>query len=146
MKAETKKQWLLPAFVVAVILCLFFAGSRSNLPANAQIQSQTATENAVMVVPIQLERDRYGLAMVDTVGQTLWIYELSSRGPAYNRLKLLAARNWQYDRQLQQYNTARPKPEEVRLILEEIGQQEKESMTHSDLTEPNDKSDGSIEK
>jgi hypothetical protein len=64
--------------------------------------------------------------MVDTVGQTLWIYELNSRGPAHNRLRLLAARSWRYDRLLQQYNTAEPKPEQIRMLLENLGQLQKQ--------------------
>jgi hypothetical protein len=77
--------------------------------------------------------------MVDTVGQTLWIYELNSRGPAYNRLKLFAARSWQYDRRLKQYNTAEPKPEQVRMLLEDLGEQSKERVKEkqSGATESN---------
>ncbi len=58
--------------------------------------------------------------MVDTVGQMIWIYQLSNRGPLYNRLKLMAARTRKYDKLLQQYNTAEPKPEQVRLLLENL--------------------------
>ena len=95
------------------------------LPENAQGQLQSDSDSGILVVPVRLGRDNYGLAMVDTAGQTLWIYEINSRGPAYNRLKLLAARSWKYDRLLQQYNTAEPKPEQVRMLLENLGQQRK---------------------
>jgi len=74
------------------------------------------------VVPIQLGREAYGIAMVDTVGQTLWVYEINSRGPAYNRLRLFAARSWRYDKLLKEYNTADPKPERVKQILETLVQ------------------------
>jgi hypothetical protein len=50
-------------------------------------------------------------------------------GPAHNRLKLFAARSWQYDRLLKQYNTAEPKPEQVKMLLEEeSGKQPKEQV------------------
>jgi len=127
MGSGTERRWLLPAFVVLGVLCLFFIGSKLDSPANAQAQLQTGSEGKISVIPVQLERDRHGLVMVDTAGQTLWVYELNSRGPAHNRLRLLAARSWRYDRLLQQYNTAEPKPEQVRMLLEELGQQ---------LTEP----------
>ena len=84
-----------------------------------------------MVVPVQLERDVYGIAMVDTVGQTIWIYQLSNRGPVYNRLKLLAARSWKYDKLLEQYNTAEPKPEQVKALLQNLGQPTEEKQTES---------------
>ncbi len=125
MVSGTKKRWFLPAFIVLGVLCLFFIGSKLGSPANAQIELQTSTEGGILVIPVQIERDSYGLAMVDIVGQTLWIYELNNRGPAHNRLRLLAARSWRYDRLLQQYNTAVPKPEQVKMLLESLGQQQK---------------------
>ncbi len=39
-------------------------------------------------------------------------------------MKLLAARSWRYDRQLEQYNTAEPKPEQIKALLEKLGQQQ----------------------
>ena len=59
--------------------------------------------------------------MVDKTGKTLWIYEISSRGPATQRLKLLAARNFEYDQMLQNYNTAEPRPGQVKEILQKYG-------------------------
>ena len=125
MRAGTEKRWLLPALIVIVVLCLFFIGSKLSSPENVQAELQTSTDSGILVIPVQIERDSYGLAMVDTVGQTLWIYELNSRGPAHSRLKLLAARSWRYDRLLQQYNTAEPKPEQVKMLLENLGQLQK---------------------
>ena len=125
MICGTEKRWLLPAFIVLGVLCLFFIGSKLGSSANAQRDLQTSTEGGILVIPVQIERDSYGLAMVDIVGQTLWIYELNNRGPAHNRLRLLAARSWRYDRLLQQYNTAEPKPEQVKMLLESLGQQQK---------------------
>ena len=123
MISGTERRWLMPALVVLGVLCLLFIGSKLGSPANAQAELQTSDDGQILVVPIQLERDSYGRAMVDTVGQTLWIYELNSRGPAHNRLKLLAARSWRYDKLLQQYNTAEPKPEQVKRLLEDLGKQ-----------------------
>ena len=126
MKSGAQRRWLLPAFIVLGVLCLFFIGGKLGSPEDAQAKLQTGRESGILVIPVQIERDSYGLAMVDTVGQTLWIYELNSRGPAHSQLKLLAARSWQYDRLLQQYNTAEPKPEQVKMMLENLGQPQKE--------------------
>ncbi len=128
MVSRIEKKWALSTFIVLGVLALFFAGSRPGSPASAEAELQTGNNSNILVVPIQIERDKYGLAMVDTVGQTLWIYELNNMGPAHSRLKLLAARSWQYDRMLKQYNTAEPKPEQVRMLLEEetLGKQPKE--------------------
>jgi hypothetical protein len=119
MESGIKGRWVLPTFIVLGVAALFFAGNKLGSPSNAKAELQTGSNSEIMVVPIQIERDKYGVAMVDTAGQTLWIYELNSTGPVHNRLRLLAARSWQYDRLLKQYNTAEPKPEQVRMLLEE---------------------------
>ena len=129
MVSRIEKRWALPTFIVLGVLALFFAGSKPGSPASAKAES-LRDNSEIRVVPIQIERDKYGLAMVDTVGQTLWIYELNSMGPPHNRLRLLAARSWQYDRLLKQYNTAEPKPEQVRMLLkeEELSKQPKKQV------------------
>lgn len=119
MVSGTERRWLLSTFIVLGVLALFLIVSKFGSPASAEVKLQAGSDGEILVVPIQIERNRYGLAMVDTVGQTLWIYELNIQGPAHNRLRLLAARSWQYDRQLKQYNTAEPKPEQVRTLLKQ---------------------------
>jgi len=126
MMLRIEKWWLLSVFVVVGILGLLFIGSKSGSPANAQAELSSDMETGILVIPTQLGRDSYGLAMVDTIGQTMWVYEFNNRGPVHNRLRLLAARNWRYDRLLQQYNTAEPKPEQVKMLLEDLGEQLKE--------------------
>ena len=142
MVSETERRWLLSAFIVLGVLCLLFIGSKLSSSANAQAELQTDSESGILVVPIQIERDSYGLAMVDRVGQTLWVYELDNRGPAHNRLRLLAARSWRYDKLLQQYNTAEPKPEQVKILLETLGQPQDSDINILEIAEPNDKDFG----
>ena len=88
---------------------------------------QTGNRGDILVIPVQLERNSYGIAMVDTVAQTMWIYRFNSRVPNQKRLGLLAARSWKYDRLLHQYNTAEPKPQQVKEILEEFGKLEEQN-------------------
>jgi hypothetical protein len=126
MESGAGKRWVLPGLIVMGVLCLFFMGGRLSSPASAQMELQAGGDSRILVVPVQIGRDSYGLAMVDTVAQTVWIYELNSRGPAHKRLTLLAARSWRYDRLLQQYNTGEPKPEQVKMLLENLGQLRKE--------------------
>ena len=151
MIAGTKRRWLLPVFVVVGVLCLFFIAGTLGLPTSTQAELQAGTEGRVLVIPVQLERDSYGLAMVDTVGQTLWIYRISSRGPVHKRLELLAARSWRYDRLLRNYNTAGPQPEQVKMLLENLGHLQKEedkakqpdlNMNILEMAEPNDEGSG----
>ncbi len=126
MLSGVQRRWFYLALMVLGAGFTFFAGSRLSSSASAKGTAQAITEDGIMVVGLQLGRDSYGLAMVDTVGQTLWIYEINKHGPSHNRLKLLAARSWRYDRLLKQYNTAEPKPEQVKLLLEGLGEVLKE--------------------
>lgn len=146
MESGIEKRWVLPALIILGVLCLFFIGGKLGSPASAQMELQTGGNGRILAVPIQIERDSYGLAMVDTVGQTLWIYQINSRGPVYNRLRLLAARSWRYDKLLQRYNTGEPAPGQVKMLLENLGQlqgeQNKQKLPDSDvnvleIAEPN---------
>jgi len=146
MRARIEGRWLLTGLVVAAVVFLLFTAGKLPSPKSAQAQPQTGAENAIIAVPVQISRDTYGLAMVDTVGQTLWIYQFNSRGPEHSRLELFAARSWQYDRLLRQYNTAEPKPQQVRILLENLSQsQQKQQGTQGNIlqiAEPDDKIGG----
>ena len=63
MRANAKKQWLLPAFVVAGALCLFLIASKLNTPANARTELLTGINSEILVIPVQMGRDSYGLAI-----------------------------------------------------------------------------------
>jgi hypothetical protein len=112
-----KRNWLLWLGLGACCLLVIYVGSE-RLSSFAAGDLQVQTE--VSVVPIQFGRDTYGLAMVDAKNETIWIYELSNRGPAHSRLKLLAARSWHYDKLLEEYNNAEPTPRQVKNIIEQL--------------------------
>jgi len=120
MKFIVRKGLLLKCAFCLPLLILLFAGSQSDNLTGSEIPRSIAGEDNIMAVPIQLGRESFGLAMIDTMGQTIWIYEINNRGPAQNRLRLIAARSWKYDRLLEEYNTAEPKPNQVKLLLEKL--------------------------
>lgn len=101
---------------IAAMVILVLAGGRMNLWAGAEGEQPLA----VSVVPVQLGRETYGIAMVDSKAETIWLYEINTRGPAYSRLKLIAARSWHYDKLLEEYNSSQPKPREVKNIIEQL--------------------------
>ncbi|MHC5061138.1 MAG: hypothetical protein ACYTFK_08655 [Planctomycetota bacterium] len=107
--------WVLP---ILVAVALLLTGNGLSSAPGIETQVATGPDN-IIIVPVQVGRDAYGLAMVDTIGKTMWIYEVNSRLPS-NRLRLLAARNWEYDQLLQDYNTGEPKPRQVRELLEKL--------------------------
>jgi hypothetical protein len=120
VKRQTDKLLLFGILAVATIY-IWALGSRMKTPGIAEATLQEISEGDVLVVPIQIDRDNYGIAMVDTSRQSLWIYELNRRAAAHNRLRLLAARSWKYDKLLEDYNTAEPKPKQIKELLERLG-------------------------
>ena len=121
MEAFAKVRWLAVGVTIAFV-CGFFVGLSSlEKSANAQLPAQGVSEKDVLVLPVQIDRDSYGIAMVDTGRQTMWIYELNRRGTGSSRMRLVAARSWQYDKLLEDYNTGEPKPSQVKELLERFG-------------------------
>jgi len=123
MESGIKKSWrlwLVPG--VVAIAVLFLGGGLTSAPG---VESElTGRVDGIVIVSVQVGRDAYGLAMVDTIGKTLWVYEISARAPK-NRLRLLAARDWQYDQLLAEYNTGEPRPRQVRELLEKLNMPQK---------------------
>ena len=87
--------------------------------------------------------------MVDVRTERLWIYELMGRNVPRNRLRLIAGRDFSYDRLLSEFNNAEPKPATVRRLLERLnsrteqpGQQYEPDTAEEEMTtEPNEQSD-----
>lgn len=115
--------------IAAGLVCLaagllFFAGFSQE---NDRENTFDINENpAITAIPVQLGRESYGLAMIDAENQTLWIYEFNTRGQMFTQLRLIAARSFEYDRKLTEWNTAEPTPTQVRNILENIQTQKQE--------------------
>ena len=66
----------------------------------------------VMAFTGQIGRDTHGIIMVDVDLGTLWVYQIKG-----NKLALVAARNWAYDRQLQEFNCEAPSPNDVAQLI-----------------------------
>ncbi len=119
MRRQTDKLLLLGILAVGLVY-IWAAGGRMKMPDAAEAIPQDSSRAEVLVVPIQIDRDSYGIVMVDTTLQNLWIYKLEGRATVRNRLKLLAARSWEYDKLLKEFNTAEPTPKQVKRLLERL--------------------------
>ena len=137
LRKESLFVWLGLAASIAIIL--ISVGERVNVWAAGDEQAATA----VSVVPLQLGRESYGLAMVDTKSESIWIYEVNTKGAPHSRLKLMAARSWHYDKMLDEYNSGDPKPQEVKDIIERFLNQKTESREKK-IEEPNQKQNAEV--
>ena len=64
----------------------------------------------------QLDKNSYGLFMMDVDARTVWVYQYL---PATRKMKLVAARSFKYDNYLESYNCDGPTEDEVRGLLDE---------------------------
>ncbi len=71
---------------------------------------------APFVVAGQITPDTYGLYLVDPQNDTICVYQYLS-APRPGKLKLVAARTYHYDAQLDEYQTD-PSPGEIKLLVE----------------------------
>ncbi len=105
---QTKTTLALLALALTIALVLVLTpGSRAN-------QNQPPTKNdSIISFPLNMRDGNDAFALIDTVNQTITIYRYDTD----RTLKLLAARSYRYDGLLKEYNTAEPRPEEVRKLL-----------------------------
>ena len=111
------------ALLLGIILLL---ARRGNVPvldpasALAQVPSIAGGQAGVYVVPAQFSNDLWGCYLLDADGQTLCTYAYD---PGTRELKLTAARDFRYDRDLRNFATT-PAPWEVRQMVEQEKQSE----------------------
>jgi len=101
--------------VVAVVLL-----TRDRLPAvlpaayAQQVPQPIAGGAGLFLMPAQFSPNTWGCYVMDVDSQTLAAYQFL---PGEKQLRLIAARNFQYDRRLGNFNTV-PPPLEVKDLLE----------------------------
>jgi len=144
---ENSRQNGVPAqtaqWIIAVLLA-FIAGmlwSRNSSP-TAQAQHSTLVgARGVYAFTGQLDRNRYGLFMLDIEQGTIWCYEIDNAG-GVRKLRLTAARSWLYDRYLRDFNCADP---DFREVQELVAQQRATPRNQSSLTSEAEDYDSSPE-
>ncbi len=98
-----------------VVILLSRDGSPRFMPAAfAQEQPPIAGGGGVFVMPAQFSVNTWGCYLLDIDAQTLCVYQFY---PGDKQLRLLSARNFRFDRRLNNFNTF-PMPREVEELLE----------------------------
>lgn len=114
-------------FTAGLLVGLLAAGLLLNSPDWAKIAragADQAGQPSIQVIPVQISRENQGIAMIDTRSKTIWVYELFDRQTGFKQIRLMAARTWEYDRLLNEWNSAEPTPQQIRNALENIHQQQ----------------------
>ncbi len=90
----------------------------------------------VFAIAGQIDRNQYGLFMLDVDQGTVWCYGLENVGGT-QRLRLVAARSWIYDRYLHDYNGVGLSFREVQqLVAQQRGQPGAEDAKPADGAPP----------
>lgn len=108
-------------WVIAGLLAVIAVGvwTRSSDPIERLVHAQPAPlagARGVFAFTGPIERDRYGLFMLDVDQGTLWCYAFDTVGGT-RKLKLIAARSWVYDRYLQDFNCAEPTFRDIQALV-----------------------------
>jgi len=107
-------QWLIVVLLSVIATCLVLELGFGASSAGAQVTS--AGGHDVYVVGGQITRDSYGLYLVDLKNRSLCVYQWL---PGTRKLRLMAARTFSYDVQLDEYNADKPTPREVKKLVEQ---------------------------
>jgi hypothetical protein len=94
-------------------------GSTAMGQATPPQQGPIAGGAGVFVMPAQFAEKIWGCYLLDVDQQTLCAYQYY---PGEKQLRLIAARNYRYDRKLQNLNTDHPTPLEVKDLLDKEAQ------------------------
>lgn len=132
-------QWLL--ILVLAVSLTFILTSRDT--ATAQAQQSLAGGRGVFAFTGQIDRDTFGLFMIDVDTETIWCYEMSEGRRGTRELKLIAGRSYEFDRYLKNFNTASPSYRDVRDLLELERKTTREAGRWSDLPSAASESRGS---
>jgi len=118
MRAQTANKLFFGASMLDLGVAIGMVGFRSAggfSAASAVAQTmRPSTTGGIMAFTGQIDKNTYGIMMIDVDAGTLWVYQYREKG---NQLKLLASRSWLYDRYLEEYNNAPPTPSEVAQLI-----------------------------
>ncbi|HUS47558.1 MAG TPA: hypothetical protein VM098_05535 [Phycisphaerae bacterium] len=104
-------KWCVVALLGAALGCLLWEAGVGA----ADTRGGAAAGGDVLLVAGQITSDTYGLYIVDTRRSTIGVYQWL---PGTRKLRLLAARNYSFDLQLDDYNTE-PLPRDIKKLVEQ---------------------------
>lgn len=107
--------WIIAIALSVIATCLLLRPDPS-FHGSAFGQTSVMGTQGIHAFTGQLDRDKYGLFMMDVENGTVWVYEYF---PMKHRLKLACARSYKYDRYLDDFNNDDlTTPEKIREMVE----------------------------
>lgn len=108
-------------WVIALLLAVIATALIVRTPGPMMVQpafgdSPMVGARGIFAFTGQLDKNSYGLFMMDVDNRTVWCYQYL---PSTRKLKLVAARSFDYDRYLRDYNNETPSQEEVKGLVDD---------------------------
>jgi hypothetical protein len=142
-------QWIIAVLLAFIAGVLWSRSPGGTLPAALAQSGSLVGARGVYAFTGQLDRNRFGLFMLDIEQGTIWCYEIDAVG-GVRKLRLIAARSWVYDRYLRDFNCASP---DFRAVQQLVAQQRAtptpatvDPAGQTDRDSPRSPDDGSLEQ
>lgn len=111
---QWRGRWLIVAALAVLAVGLMVEVARSLADNGPQVpQAAGSADGAILAVTGQISRDSYGIYLVDLSNRTICVYQYQT---SQKMLKLLAARTFAYDTQLDEYNSE-PSPRQIKQMV-----------------------------
>ncbi|MEW6249964.1 MAG: hypothetical protein AB1716_04900 [Planctomycetota bacterium] len=117
--------WVIAILLAVIATALWLRPGSPMLPAAVAQGQAVAGARGIFAFTGPLEHNQYGLFMLDVDQGTIWCYAFENQGGT-NKLRLVAARTWVYDRYLQDFNCAAP---DFRTVQKLVSQQRAQMTT-----------------
>jgi len=114
-RSASAAKWLIAALLAVIAACLVIEVGWTTSSARAQVVGAGGAPQAFAVAG-KVTPETYGLYLVDLKRGTICVYQYL---PASRRLRLMAARLFVYDQQLEDFNNESPTPREVKKLVEQ---------------------------
>ena len=115
-RAASPARWLTVALLSIIAAALLIEAGLATSTARAQVGAAGRTKG-IVAVPGKITSDIQGVYLVDLDNGTICVYGYMS-GSGVKRLRLLAARTFIYDVQLDEFNTE-PLPRKIKDLVEQ---------------------------
>ncbi len=108
--------WVIAVLLALIAGVLLGRGVRNTGSVALAQNTPMVGARGVYAIAGQIDRDTYGLFMLDIEQGTMWCYELDTID-GVRKLRLVAGRSWLYDRYLRDFNCAPPSYRDVQDLV-----------------------------
>ena len=102
------------AIVATLLAVVLLAQQGAGKAATPELSPQGDKPANVISFAVALSPGHDGIAVIDRENYTLCLYEYNQTAAPHERFVLLAVRSFRYDRQLEDYNNADPRPRQIK--------------------------------